>query len=69
MNLQLVSVCYLLGVETRRHMPEVDCTIDTRRLKRELIQDGADPYLVAAEALQTIERLKYLLSKYQRQYR
>jgi len=50
-------------------MAEVDCTIQTRRLKRELIQDGADPYLVAAEALQTIERLKYLLSQYQRQYR
>ena len=49
-------------------MPEVDCTIDTRRIKRELIEDGADPYWVAAEALQTIERLKYLLSQYQRQY-
>ena len=45
-------------------MAEVDCTIQTRRIKRELIQDGADPYLVAAEALQTIERLKYLLSRY-----
>ena len=50
-------------------MAEVDCTIQTRRLKRELIQDGADPYLIAAEALQTIERLKYLLSRYQSSYR
>ena len=50
-------------------MPEVDCTIDTRRIKRELIQDGADPYLVAAEAIQTIERLKFLIAQYQRQYR
>ena len=50
-------------------MAEVDCTIETRRIKRELIEDGADPYWVAAEALQTIERLKFLIAQYQREYR
>ena len=50
-------------------MAEVDCTIETRRIKRELIEDGAGPYWVAAEALQTIERLKFLIAQYQRKYR
>jgi len=50
-------------------MAEVDCTIETRRLKRELVESGADPFWVAAEALQTVERLKYLLSRYQSSYR
>ena len=50
-------------------MAEVDCTIETRRLKRELVESGADPFWVAAEALQTIERLKMLIAQYQREYR
>ena len=50
-------------------MAEVDCTIETRRLKRELVESGADPFWVAAEALQTIERLKFLIAQYQREYR
>ena len=50
-------------------MPEVGCTIETRRLKRELVESGADPFWVAAEALQTIERLKFLIAQYQRKYR
>ena len=50
-------------------MADVDCTIETRRLKRELVESGADPFWVAAEALQTIERLKLLIAQYQRQYR
>ena len=49
-------------------MAEVDCTIETRRLKRELVESGADPFWVAAEALQTIERLKLLIAQYQRSY-
>ena len=50
-------------------MAEVDCTIETRRLKRELVESGADPFWVAAEALQTIERLKLLIAQSQREYR
>ena len=38
-------------------MGNVDTTIETRRLRRELINDGADPF-VAAEALQTVDRLQ-----------
>lgn len=49
-------------------MPNVDATIETRRLRRELVADGADPYWVAAEALQTIDRLRNLLAEYQAQY-
>lgn len=50
-------------------MGNVDATIQTRRLRRELVRDGADPYWVAAEALQTVERLKRLLAEYQKTYR
>ena len=50
-------------------MGSVDNTIETRRIRRELIDDGADPFWVAAEALQTIDRLKRLLAEYKRQYR
>ena len=49
-------------------MGDVDTTIETRRLRRELIEDGADPFWVAAEALQTVERLKRLLAVYKRKY-
>jgi|MDSW01.3.fsa_nt_gb hypothetical protein len=49
-------------------MGDVDTTIETRRIKRELMDDGADPFWVAAEALQTVERLKRLLAEYKREY-
>ena len=45
-------------------MGNVDTTIETRRLRRELINDGADPFLIAAEALQTVGRLQRLLAEY-----
>ena len=45
-------------------MGDVDTTIETRRLRRELIDDGADPFWVAAEALQTVNRLQRLLAEY-----
>jgi len=50
-------------------MGDVDATIETRRIRRELIDDGADPFWVAAEALQTIDRLKRLLAEYKAKYR
>ena len=49
-------------------MGDVDTTIETRRIRRELISDGADPFWVAAEALQTIDRLKRLLAEYRGKY-
>ena len=49
-------------------MGNVDASIDTRRIRRELVADGADPYWVAAEALQTIERLRNLLAQYRAEY-
>ena len=45
-------------------MGNVDTTIETRRLRREIINDGADPFLIAAEALQTVDRLQRLLAEY-----
>lgn len=45
-------------------MGNVDTTIELRRLRRELITDGADPFLIAAEALQTVNRLQRLLAEY-----
>ncbi len=50
-------------------MGTVDATIETRRIRKELVQDGADPFWVAAEALQTIERLKRQLAELRRGYR
>ena len=50
-------------------MAEVDATIELRRIRRELARDGADPYWVAAEALQQVERLKRLLEEYKRPHR
>lgn len=45
-------------------MGNVDTTIETRRIRRELIDDGADPFWIAAEALQTIDRLQRVLAEY-----
>ena len=42
-------------------MGNVDTTIKARRLRRELINDGADPFLIAAEALEAVDRLRRLL--------
>ena len=47
-------------------MGDVDTTIQIRRIRRELIDDGADPFWVAAEALQTVDRLQRLLAEYKR---
>ena len=49
-------------------MGNVDASIETRRIRRELVADGADPYWVAAEALQTIDRLRDLLAEYRAEY-
>lgn len=49
-------------------MGDVDATIEIRRLRRELLKDGADPFWVAADAIQTAERLRRLLVKYEREY-
>ena len=45
-------------------MGDVNTTIEIRRLRRELIDDGADPFWIAAEALQTVNRLQRLLAEY-----
>ena len=42
--------------------------IETRRIRKELLEDGADPFWIAAEALQTIDRLKRQLAELQRGY-
>lgn len=49
-------------------MGTVDATIETRRIRKELVEDGADPFWIAAEALQTIDRLKRQLAELQRGY-
>ena len=49
----MVEAIPALGLMTKRR---VDRTIEIRRLRKMLAEDGADPFLVAAIALETVGR-------------
>jgi len=49
-------------------MVTVDRSLPTRRIRRELIMSGADPYLVAAAALDACDRLQAELKEYRKLY-
>tara|TARA_B100001063_G_scaffold37257_1_gene30826 strand:+ start:217 stop:408 length:192 start_codon:yes stop_codon:yes gene_type:complete len=60
-SLYFVSNCGIVMVTVDRSLP-------TRRIRRELILSGADPYLVAAAALDACDRLQAELKEYRKLY-
>ena len=42
---------------------KVDRSLEIRRLRKRLAEDGVDPFLVAAQALESVDRLQQLLDQ------